>query len=107
MRLDWENRTSELLLTPDLKLNELATLAAAIDKYAGKDALVLGWWDTSRQLKLLSKRDTLFSGQFSDYLVIPTPWQKQADAIRKYEDDFWAARQDGKRRRDSSALPMP
>lgn len=92
VRLDWENRTSELLLTTDLKLNELTTLAAAIDKYAGKDALVLGWWDTSRQLKLLSRRDTLFSGQFSDYLVIPTPWQKQADAIRKYEDDFWGGK---------------
>jgi hydroxylamine oxidation protein HaoB len=92
VRLDWENRTSELLLTTDLKLSELTTLAAAIDKYAGKDALVLGWWDTSRQLKLLSKRDTLFSGQFSEHLVIPTPWQKQADAIRKYEDDFWGGK---------------
>lgn len=99
VRLDWENRTSELLLTTDLKLNELATLAAAIDKYAGKDALVLGWWDTSRQLKLLSKRDTLFGGQFSEYLVIPAPWQKQADAIRKYEDDFWDGKAGGEEER--------
>ena len=86
VRLDWENRTSELLLTTDLKLDELTTLAAAIDKYAPKDALLLAWWDTSRQLKLLSARDTLFAGQFSEHLIVPAPWQGRADAIHKYEN---------------------
>jgi len=89
VRLDWENHTSELLLTTDLKLSELTTLAAAIDKYTPRDALILGWWDTSRQLKLLSGRDTLFDGQFSEHLIVPTPWQERADALRKYEDKFW------------------
>ena len=89
VRLDWENHTSELLLTTDLKLSELTKLAAAINKYTSKDALILGWWDTSRQLKLLSGRDTLFDGQFSEHLIVPAPWQERADALRKYEDEFW------------------
>lgn len=100
VRLDWENHTSELLLTPDLKLGELTTLAAAIGKYTSKDALILGWWDTLRQLKLLSGRDTLFEGQFSEHLIVPTPWQDQAEALRKHEDEFWgdAASSEEKRR---------
>ena len=36
--LDWENRTSELLISLDSKLSELAALSAAIDKHAPKDA---------------------------------------------------------------------
>jgi hydroxylamine oxidation protein HaoB len=100
VRLDWENRTSELLLTTDLKLTELAALAGAINKHASRDALILGWWDTSRQIKLLSARDTLFTGQFSEHLIVPTPWQERADAVRKYEDEFWGgkASDDEKRR---------
>ena len=52
--LDWENRTSELLVSMDSKLAELAALSAAIVKHAPKDALILAWWDTSRQVNLLS-----------------------------------------------------
>ena len=59
--LDWENRTSELLVSVDSKLTELAALSAAIAKHAPKDALILAWWDTSRQINLLSGRDTLFT----------------------------------------------
>ena len=91
VRLDWENRTSELLLTTDLKLSELTELAAAIDKYAPGDALILGWWDTSRQLGLLTTRQTLFTQRVGEPLIVPAPWSNRVDAVAHYEDTFWGA----------------
>jgi hydroxylamine oxidation protein HaoB len=97
--LDWENRTSELLLSTDSKLSELTTLAAAIDKHAPKDALILAWWDTSRQIRLLGARDTLFASRLGEPLIIPAHWQNRSDSIRKYEDSFWNAAPDEKEQR--------
>ena len=99
VRLDWENRTSELLLTTDLKLSELTELAAAIDKYAPGDALILGWWDTSRQLGLLTTRQTLFTQRVGEPLIVPAPWHNRVDAVAHYEDEFWGATASGDERR--------
>ncbi len=97
--IDWENHTSELIASVDSKLSELTALAAAINKYAAKDALILGWWDTSRQIKLLAERDTLFNSHVGEPLIVPTPWRTRADTIRKYEDEFWGARPGEEERR--------
>jgi hydroxylamine oxidation protein HaoB len=89
--LSWENRSSELLGALDNKLAELTALAIAIDKHAPKDALILAWWDTSRQIKLLSERDTLFTAHIGEPLIVPAAWRAQEEAIRHYEDQFWGA----------------
>ena len=89
--LDWENNTSELLGSTDSKIAELAALAAAFEKHASKDALILAWWDTSRQIALLTERDTLFTSHVGEPLIVPTPWRDRAEAIRKYEEQFWGA----------------
>jgi hydroxylamine oxidation protein HaoB len=97
--LDWENRTSELLLSTDSKLSELTTLASAIDKHAPRDALILAWWDTARQIRLLAGRDTLFASRLGEPLIVPAHWQNRSDSIRKYEDSFWGAAPDPKEQR--------
>lgn len=97
--LDWENRTSELLVSLDGKLPELAALSAAIAKHAPKDALILAWWDTSRQINLLSARDTLFKSHVGEPLIAPAMWRARADAIRKYESEFWGAKPSDEERR--------
>lgn len=89
--LDWENRSSELLISLDSKLSELAALSAAISKHAPKDALILAWWDTSRQINLLSGRDTLFKSHIAEPLIVPAVWRDRKEAIGKYEDQFWGA----------------
>lgn len=87
--ISWENRTSELLVSLDSKLEELTTLAVAIDKYAARDARILAWWDISRQLDLLSGRKTLFTHHLGEPLIAPTPWEQYHDAIRHQEAQFW------------------
>ena len=97
--IGWENHTSELIASVDSKLSELTTLATAINKYAAKDALILGWWDTSRQVNLLAGRDTLFNSHLGQPLIVPTPWRSREEAIRKYEDAFWGAKASDEERR--------
>lgn len=89
--LDWENRTSELLISLDSKLSELAALSAAVNKHAPKDAVILAWWDTSRQVNLLSGRDTLFKSHIAEPLIVPVVWRDRREAIGKYENAFWGA----------------
>ena len=97
--LDWENRTSELLVSLDSKLSELAALSAAINKHAPKDALILAWWDTSRSLNLLSGRDTLFKSHIAEPLIVPVVWRDRTEAIGKYENEFWGAKPADEERR--------
>ncbi len=89
--LSWENRTSEPMIALDSKLAELTALVTAIARYAPKDALILSWWDTSRQIRLLAGRDTLFNAHLGEPLIIPPQWRERSDTIRQYEDKFWGA----------------
>ncbi len=107
----WKNSTNEVLYNFDRKPSELAVLATAINKYAPKDALILSWWDTSRQIKLLTGRDTLFTNHLNEPLMIPVPWLEQSEAIRAYEKQFWGNKPDAKElehfKQFSQALASP
>tara|TARA_R110002073_G_C9482997_1_gene580179 strand:+ start:1848 stop:2843 length:996 start_codon:yes stop_codon:yes gene_type:complete len=87
--INWKNYTNELLISIDRKSSELSALATAIGKHAAKDALVLAWWDTSRQINLLSERDTLFTSHLNTPLITLGTWQNQQAAIQRYENEFW------------------
>lgn len=87
--LNWENLVSEPVVTASVDFSELRTLAADIANHVPKDAIILGWWDTSRQLKLLSERDTLFTSYLADPLIVPSYWKDRSDVIAEYEREFW------------------
>ena len=89
--INWENNTSELLIGIDEKPSELVGMAKAIKNYASEDALILSWWDTSRQIKLLTGRDTLFTSYHGLPKIVPPQWrvQEQLESIQSYEEKFW------------------
>lgn len=87
--INWQGHTSELIIAMDQKPNELAGLAEAITKHASEDALILAWWDTSRQISLLTGHDTLFTKHLSQPIILPAHWQEQTKAIYAYEQEFW------------------
>jgi hydroxylamine oxidation protein HaoB len=89
--LDWESLTSELLTAVDNKSSELVTLVTAIKKHAPEDAIILSWWDTSRQIELLTGRDTLFPSHHGEPVIIPSHWRERSEAIKNYEEEFWGA----------------
>jgi len=87
--LNWENLVSEPIVTASVDFAELITLATDISQHVPKDAIILGWWDTSRQLKLLSGRDTLFTSYLAHPLIVPSYWKDRSEVIGEYEREFW------------------
>jgi hydroxylamine oxidation protein HaoB len=89
--IGWENHVGEPMLFLDTKLSEVSILAPAISKHMPKDAAVLAWWDTSRQIQLLSGVEPIFTSHLSEPLISPVVWKPRTEAIAKYERDFWGA----------------
>jgi len=87
--LNWENLVSEPIVTASVDFSELRTLAADITKHVPRGAIILGWWDTSRQLNLLSGQDTVFTSYLADPLIVPSYWKERSDVIAEYEREFW------------------
>jgi hydroxylamine oxidation protein HaoB len=89
--LNWENLVSEPVGFMGADLSELSTIATDITKYVPKEALIMGWWDTSRQIGLLSERETLFRSHLGQPLIAPSYWRDRANVIDEYEREFWGA----------------
>ncbi len=87
--LGWENLVSEPIVAMPADFSELTTLANDIAKHVPEGGLVLGWWDTSRQLKLLTGRDTHFTSYIGQPLIVPSYWKDRSDVINQYERQFW------------------
>ena len=83
--LEWQNNTTEPLLREPGPLAELGVLADAIDKHTPEDALLIAWWDISRRLKLLSKREMLFTLNLIEPVLLPKAWQQQHHVIKETE----------------------
>jgi len=89
--LNWENRSGEPVAFVDGKLSELTALASAIAKHVPKDAAILAWWDTSRQISLLTEYQTVFVSHLGEPFIAPSLWRTKRAAIEKYEREFWGA----------------
>ena len=89
--LNWENQSGEPVVFLDGKLSEVTALATAIAKYVPKDATILAWWDTSRQIQLLTGNETVFTSHLGEPHITPSIWHAKSEAIEKYERDFWRA----------------
>lgn len=89
--ISWENLVSEPIGEMGGDLSELAAIATDITKHVPKNAVLLAWWDTSRQLGLLSDRNTVFTSHLGQPLIAPSYWKERTDVINKYERQFWGA----------------
>ena len=89
--LNWENHSGEPVVFVDGKLSELTALATAIAKHVPKNATIFAWWDTSRQIRLLTGYETVFNSHLGEPRITPSIWRAQSGAIEKYEREFWRA----------------
>ena len=87
--LNWESLLSEPIGFMGGEFSELATIGTDITQHVPKDALILAWWDISRQLHLLSGRETLFTSHLGQPLIIPSYWKDRIPVIGEYERQFW------------------
>jgi hydroxylamine oxidation protein HaoB len=89
--LAWENYTGDPLIFVDSKLSELTQLAPVIAKHVPKGAAIFAWWDTSRQIQLLTGLETVFTSHLSGPIITPSLWRPRIEAIEKYEREFWGS----------------
>ena len=89
--LNWENQSGEPVVFLDGKISEVTALAKAITKYVPKEATILAWWDTSRQIQLLTGNETVFTSHLGKPHITPSIWRAKSEAIEKYEREFWRA----------------
>ncbi|MDJ0957238.1 MAG: hydroxylamine oxidation protein HaoB [Arenicellales bacterium] len=87
--LDWQNQIDEPLITITPPITEFSNLVAVAKEHLPEQAVVLGWWDTSRRLELLSGIDTLFSDHLTQPLIIPDVWRDRRRVIEETERRFW------------------
>ena len=89
--LNWESLVSEPVGFMGGELTELTTVASDITKHVPKEAVILAWWDISRQLGLLSERKIVFSSHLGEPLITPSYWRDRTAVIVDYERQFWGA----------------
>lgn len=89
--LNWENLVSEPVGFMGGELAELTAIASDVTKFVPKDAVILAWWDISRQLGLLSERETVFSSHLGEPIITPSYWKDRSASIAEYEQQFWGA----------------
>jgi len=88
--LDWQNQAAEPILRLGAGMSEVAALAEAVAKHAPASSVVLAWWDTSRQLKLLAGANVLFEENLTLPLIVPEQWRAARMAIEALERGFWS-----------------
>ena len=86
--LDWQNLADTGLVIPT-RTEDLAELAEAVTEHAQVGTIVLGWWDTARQLSILNGVDSLYDQNFSRPLFLPNVWRGDKSAIESLENIFW------------------
>ena len=78
----WRNAVTEPIFFADTSAADLATTLAAIRDHAGPEDIVLAWWDLSRAIRLVAKRDAPLDDPLARGLLIPASWSDAADAER-------------------------
>jgi len=87
--LEWQNNTTEPVLTLGPSLAETKTLADMMSRHIPAGSLVLGWWDTSQRLRLLTGTEVLFDENLARPILVPSAWRGKADAVEAIEREFW------------------
>jgi hydroxylamine oxidation protein HaoB len=78
----WRNAVTEPILFADTSGADLATVLAAIHDHAPEQAIVLAWWDLSRAIRLVAKRDAPLDDPRARGLALPVSWTDASEPER-------------------------
>lgn len=85
----WQARIDDPFLTLLPPPGDIGALAAVLKRHVPKDAVVLAWWDSSRQLQMLSGVDVAFDHHLGTPMFVPKRWQASRASIQDIEREFW------------------
>lgn len=74
---------------------DVTSLAPVLKRHIGNNETVLSWWDTARQLALLSPANYAFSEPLGIPLFVSPEWSDQRMKIDAVEAAFWKQHNDG------------
>lgn len=89
----WQARVDDPFLTLPVAAQDVAALAAVLKRHVPADQVVLGWWDTSRQFKLLAGVNVAFGQHLGTPLFVPPQWRGERKQIESIERAFWQGRE--------------
>jgi hydroxylamine oxidation protein HaoB len=87
--LTWENHLTEPVLSADASLDDLGQVLKAINSHVADEDIVLAWWDLSRIIRLIGKKNAPLDDAQGRGLIIPKAWEESRDAVKQAEADFW------------------
>jgi len=87
--LSWQSKLAEPVLFMDSEPKADKKIAEIMEKHIPKDALVLGWWDTSRRLKFYKNLPVVFGNSAPASVFVPNIWRYQTESITHSEQTFW------------------
>lgn len=85
----WQPRVDDPFLTMLPSAEDISALAPVLKRHIGADTAVLAWWDSSRQLRLLSGIDVMFGQHLGTPMFVPKRWRANRSGVELIERDFW------------------
>lgn len=91
IRLGWENHVTEPVFFADISFPETAKVLAAIEKHVPSEAIIFAWWDLSRQIRALARRQAPLDDPLAQGLHIPSAWKPSAARIGEKLRELWGS----------------
>lgn len=79
----WRNQVTEPILFADVAASDAIKVLAAIREHVPEGAVVLAWWDLSRAIRAVTKKDAPLDDPQARGLLIPQTWTEAGEAERQ------------------------
>lgn len=89
--LSWANAVTEPVFFADLAWAEELKVLTAIEKHLPSDAVVLSWWDLSRRIRSIAKRQAPLDDPLARGLLTPNVWSAAGNSAQDKQVALWGA----------------
>jgi hydroxylamine oxidation protein HaoB len=89
--LSWRNAVTEPVFFTELTPADEAKVLTAIKEHAPEDAVIFAWWDMSRRIRGIARRQAPLDDPLARGLLTPTAWSESAGLVAKAGQTLWGA----------------
>lgn len=85
----WQPRVDDPFLTILPPAEDIAALAPVLERHVTPETPVLAWWDSSRQMRMLSGVEVMFGQHLGTPMFVPARWRASRSSMQSVERSFW------------------
>jgi hydroxylamine oxidation protein HaoB len=89
--LGWRNAVTEPVFFADIDPADTAKVLAAIREHVPTEAVVFAWWEMSRRIRALARRQAPLDDPLARGLLTPSAWTVNVAAINENQRAYWGA----------------